>query len=39
VHTPFFHKPKELGWWLVLGERGGELLALKRIAPSSGSLR
>ena len=34
VQTHFFHKPKNLGWWLVLGVPDGELLALKRIAIS-----
>ncbi len=32
--TPHFAKPKECGFWLVLGE-GAELLALKRIVLSS----
>jgi activating signal cointegrator complex subunit 3 len=30
VRTPFYHKAKELGWWLLLGV-GDELLALKRV--------
>ena len=31
MQCPFFHKPKDLGWWLVLGAPDGELLALKRV--------
>ena len=32
AHAPRFPKPKDAGWWLVLGViDDGELLALKRI--------
>mmetsp|Transcript_55246 Transcript_55246/g.103637 ORF Transcript_55246/g.103637 Transcript_55246/m.103637 type:complete len:343 (+) Transcript_55246:1102-2130(+) len=31
--TPFFHKPRDLGFWLVLGSEGNdELLALKKVS-------
>jgi len=40
VFAPKFHKPKEYGWWLVLGASDGELLALKRItSPAAGPTR
>ena len=39
VQTHFFHKPKNLGWWLVLGVPDGELLALKRIAISGTKIK
>jgi activating signal cointegrator complex subunit 3 len=35
--TPFFHKPRDLGWWVVLvDEAAGELLSLKRLLSSTG---
>ena len=39
VQAHFFHKPKDLGWWLVLGAPDGELLALKRIAVSGTKIK
>jgi hypothetical protein len=32
VSTPHFHKPRDLGWWIVVGDvKKGELLALKKL--------
>lgn len=37
IHAPKFPKPKDEGWFLVLGEvESGELLALKRVPPVRG---
>ncbi|XP_055339489.1 activating signal cointegrator 1 complex subunit 3-like [Paramacrobiotus metropolitanus] len=39
VATSRFHKPKDEGWWLLLGEvDSGELLAMKRVGFISRSL-
>nr|XP_053644065.1 activating signal cointegrator 1 complex subunit 3-like isoform X1 [Cherax quadricarinatus] len=38
VHAPKFTKPKDEGWFVVLGNaESGELLALKRVPPVRGS--
>lgn len=40
VVTPHFHKPRDLGWWVVVGDEArGELLALKKLPSGDKQIR